>query len=194
MVEEKKIRANDVAEKLGISIAKLTSWQKRGVLPPAPCVGKKRYYTEEYVEQAKQCLQKYLSAGEVKKILNIGDSILQKLVNIGLLNVEIRGGQRFFLREQVEQLKEKCPTSRAVKEMIREGTGHSISWLARELGISRQTLYTWLHRGLISIPQKDGKPFITSAYIEELKENLSQRLEQAHKIRTQVLRNKAKEK
>lgn len=192
MMEEKKIKADEVAKALGISVAKLIGWQKRGVLPPAPVMGKKRYYTEEYVKQAKEYLQKYIRGGEVRRILGISDSTLNKLINVGVLSVELRKGQRFFLRKEVEELKSRCPTPEAVKDLLREKRGRSVTWLAKQLGVSRQTLYTWLHQGLLSLPRKEGKTLINSAYLEELKKNLAQRLERAHRIRAQVLRSKEK--
>ncbi len=192
MQKERKIRADEVTKRLGISIAKLISWQKKGGLPPAPLRGKKRYYTEEYLEEAKRCLEKYLSTKEVRNILGIADTLLQKLVKVGFLTAKLIGKQRFFLREEVEQLKQKYPTPQALIKMIKEQTGYSVSWLAKQLGISRQTLYTWLHRGFLSLPQKGGKVFITSSYVEEIKEKLSQKIEQAHKIRAVVLRSRGK--
>lgn len=192
MTEEKRITADEVAKRLGISVAKLISWQKKGALPPAPLRGRKRCYTEEYVEQARQHLQKYYTGKDVRKILGIGDTVLQRLVRVGLLTAERIGGQRFYLREQVEELKKQCPTPKEVTEMIKEKTGHSISWLAKQLGISRQTLYTWLHRGILSLPRKGEKVFVTLSDVEEIKKNLAQRLEQAHRIRAQVLRSKEK--
>lgn len=192
MTEEKKLKAEEVAKRLGISVAKLIGWQKRGVLPSAPLKGKKRYYTQEYVEQAQERLQKYLGGKGVKNILGIGDTTLQKLVKVGLLAVERLGGQRFYLRAQVEELKKRCPTPAAIAESIRERTGHPISWLAKQLGISRQTLYTWLHKGLLSLPKRGDKVFITLSDVEEIKKNLSQKLEQAHKIRAQVLKSREK--
>jgi len=192
MTEGKRIKAEEAAKRLGISIAKLLSWQRRGILPPAPLAGRKRYYTEEYVEQAKAHLQKYCTGREVRSILGIPDSALQKMVKLGLLSSKIMGGQRFYLREEVEELKKKCPTPKDVRELIKEQTGHSVSWLAKQLGISRQTLYTWLHKGLLSLPKQGEKVFITKAYVEELKKNLAQKLAQAHKIRTQVLKSREK--
>jgi excisionase family DNA binding protein len=76
--------------------------------------------------------------------------------------------------------------------MVKDQVGQSISWVARQLGISRQTFYTWLHKGVITPPKKGDKIFFTRAAIEEIKKNLAQRLEQAHRIRTQVLRSRGK--
>jgi len=192
MEKEKRLKASEVAKELGITVARLISWQKKGGLPPAPKVGRKRYYTQEYVEQAKEFVEKHLGARETKEILGINDSVLQKLVKGGFLTVKRMGGKRLFLKEEVEELKKKCPTPQDVKDMVKDQVGQSISWVARQLGISRQTFYTWLHKGVITPPKKGDKIFFTRAAIEEIKRNLAQRLEQAHRIRTQVLRSRGK--
>jgi excisionase family DNA binding protein len=192
MEKEKRLKASEVAKELGITVARLISWQKKGGLPPAPKVGRKRYYTQEYVEKAKEFVEKHLSARETKEILGINDSLLQKLVKGGFLTIERMGGKRLFLKEEVEKLKKKCPTPQDVKDMVKDQVGQSISWVARQLGVSRQTFYTWLHQGVISPPKKGDKIFFTRAAIEEIKKNLAHRLEQAHRIRTQVLRSRGK--
>ncbi|MBC7327381.1 MerR family transcriptional regulator [bacterium] len=189
-MSDKKISAQEVAKRLGISLAKLISWQKKGALPPAPVRGKKRFYTEEYVEEAKEFLQKHIGVKDVKNILGITDSLLSRLVNSGLLNAKRIGGRRIFLKEEVEELKKKYPTPKALKDIVKDQVGQSISWLAKELGISRQTFYTWLRKGIISLPKKGDKVFITSQFLREIKEKLAQRLEQAHRIKEQVLRSR----
>ncbi|MGC9004093.1 MAG: helix-turn-helix domain-containing protein [bacterium] len=192
MEKEKRLTASQVADALGISVAKLISWQKRGALPPAPKVGRKRYYTEEYLEKAKEFVEKYMGAVETKELLGINDALLQNLVKAGILTVKRVKGRRLFLKEEVEELKKKCPTPEEVKGFVKDHFGQSISWVAKQLGISRQTFYTWLKKGVLTPPKKGDKIFFTRADVEEIKKKLAQRLERAHRIRVQVLRSRKK--
>ncbi len=186
-MKEERISAQEVAKALNLNPAKLINWQKKGILPPAPRKGKKRYYTEEYLEEAKKFLEQHLFSHQVKKLLGIGESRLAKLIRAGLLRIKKAGRLRVFFKDEVEELQKQ---SKDLRMVIKEKVGFSKTDVAQCLGVSRQTLYTWLRQGVIKPPLKNGRPFFNNEFINRIKEELAPRIERAQRMKEKMLSDK----
>ncbi|MBQ8234764.1 MAG: helix-turn-helix domain-containing protein [Bacilli bacterium] len=111
--ESKVIRSTEVASILGVTVATLLKYIKRGLIKPIKVVNEINYFDKEEVERLSLSFgsvdfDNLIQAGEASEILGITVTRMNQLVAQNRLIPDriLPGGKHFYLRENIEKVAE----------------------------------------------------------------------------------------